>query len=84
MGITGTGLAYSLTNFINITVTQGYMTRIPGLKDACIWPDASSFRGFREFLSLGIPSMTVIFLEQSAFELLLLFGGFLGVKASAA
>jgi len=84
MGIAGTGAAYSLTNLINIIATQLYMTRIPALREACIWPSAESFTGFRSFMKLGLPSMAVIFLEQTAFELLLLLGGYVGMKASAA
>lgn len=63
LGLAGTGFAYSFTNFINVAVTMIFMASIPKLKDASIWPDASSFTGFKEFLSLGIPSMIVLFLE---------------------
>ena len=82
MGIKGTGISNTLTNFISLAINCIYSEFfLPDIKDAIFLPDKSCYdkEGIIEYLKLGIPSSLCFILDAGAFNLMVLTTGFLGV-----
>ena len=57
------------------------MTQIePSIQDAVQWPNERSFEGLWEYMSLGLPLGVMLCLEWWAFEIMVLFSGYIGVE----
>lgn len=86
-GVTGTGLAATLTNLLiligNIIVTN----RAAGLEDAlavklCA-PSVIQPSELKKQLRIGLPMMLIMFMDFTSFQVMTLFAGDLGVDQQA-
>ena len=84
LGIQGIGIACSLSNLLIYVGNLIYPAFITEISDAVFLPNRHSFRGFRQYFEIGIPSCLILCLEWWAFEAMTLISGYLGVDSQAA
>jgi MATE family multidrug resistance protein len=82
--IIGLAIATSLTYFISFVSITIYTSLMTEIKEAWFLPNKQTFNGLWEFMVVGIPSVTLQCFEWWAFEVILLFSGFISVEAAAA
>lgn len=79
-GVNGIALATTITSFSTLSITICNIV----LKKDCVrpnswhWFNKDSFKGIKEYLSYGIPSMLMLILELLLFEILMILSGCLG------
>ena len=83
MGLKGLGLAMSLTNFNLLLIVLIYCFCYPQISVALRRPDLESFKGWKEYLGIALPSMIIICSEWWAFEILTIISGLIGIEAQA-
>lgn len=84
LDIKGTALATTLTYFLNFIVTTLYVSTIKELRPAWFLPNRNSFRGLCEYLKLGIPTVTIMLVDWSSFEIMTLIAGYISMTAQGA
>jgi len=59
LGIIGIGYSSSLTNLIVYIINVLYPLFVEEIKEAIFFPNAGSFKGFKEYASIAIPSSLI-------------------------
>lgn len=77
----GVALSTTITYFLNFIVSILYVSTIKELRPAWFLPNKNSFRGLSEYLKLGIPTVTIIIVEWSSFEIMTLIAGYISLTA---
>jgi len=80
LGIKGIGIAAFISNFMIFIGEFAYPYSIEELRPALKGPDWRMFKDLSGYLKLGVPSALVLCFEMWAFEFIILFAGYLGVK----
>ena len=75
MNILGIGLAYTVSQFILVAFATVYATCLPSISEAISFPNADSFKGWGNYLKLGLPTMVMLWSEDLAFYGLTLLSG---------
>ena len=57
---------------------------IPQIKKALFWPTSDSFTGWGEYLAISAPATIMMCAEWWAFEILIIFAGYISIEAQAA
>lgn len=83
MGISGVGIAGSVSNLVVYLCLLKYTSIIPDIQEALSWPSSSSFTGLEDYLRIGIPSALMLCIEWWAFEVMTLVTGYISVDAQA-
>ena len=84
LGIAGTGYASSISNLSVYLSLLVYTSMVSEISEAVQLPNARTFQGIYEYLSLGIPSAMMLCLEWWAFEAMAVMSGYVGVNEQAA
>ena len=81
-GLKGTGYAgiCSFTIQLLVLIIALLCTDI---RKSLVWPDSRTFDGCREFFRIALPNTLMIFLDIWAWEAMMIFSGWLGVKEQA-
>ena len=81
LGVKGLGLATAITNLSLLVMVTIYASCIPSIQEAlfCI-QFKSAFKGWKEYLGLGLPATVMLCSEFWAFEILIFLAGILGVQ----
>ncbi|TNV79111.1 hypothetical protein FGO68_gene194 [Halteria grandinella] len=88
MGIKGPGLANIITNLVNLVAVHIYTKRFTDTKvskEAYIMPTRECFDlvGLLEYMKLGLPSIGMVCMEWSSFEIMTIYSAYIGVTATA-
>jgi Na+-driven multidrug efflux pump len=84
-GVIGTGIAACLTNAF-ILAGNIHVTNIqPSLKEALDVKlfDPKVFENIYQYLQIGFPSMVIMFLDWTSFQILSMLSGYIGVTEQA-
>ena len=60
MGLTGIGVASTLSSSLLLCCTLMYASSLSEIEDAIFWPDVTVWHGWKEYISLMISTTTVI------------------------
>src|SRR5258708_3617362 len=83
MGAFGNGLASSLTNFINY-ICISILVKQKAKKETLVPFNGDSFKGFKEFFHVALPSSLMICLETWNYQITALMTGYLNSKTQIA
>jgi len=83
MGIEGIGYASSISNLSVYMSLIMYTHTTPSIQEAVQMPNARTFQGLYEYLTLGVPLAMMLCLEWWAFEAMVLMSGYIGVDEQA-
>lgn len=83
MGIEGIGYASSISNLSVYMSLIMYTHSTPSIQEAVQMPNARTFQGLYEYLTLGVPLAMMLCLEWWAFEAMVLMSGYIGVDEQA-
>lgn len=65
-GLRGLGMASTITSLLLVAMTELYAWCLPSIQDTLFWPDATSFHGWKEYFSLGVPTTIILCAEYFA------------------
>lgn len=82
-GVVGGGMAMATTFIFIYTFLTLHSHCIPEIRKALFWPTADSFTGWGEYLSISTPATIMMCAEWWAFEVLIIFAGYISVEAQA-
>jgi multidrug resistance protein, MATE family len=83
LGILGIIYASTLTNSIQLLIILIYAWMKQSIKDAIFWPDLESFKDWKLYLALSIPSTMMICGECWFYEIVTIMSGYIGVNEQA-
>jgi Na+-driven multidrug efflux pump len=78
LGITGTGIAGCISNFIILITMLIYTNLLPEISPAVFLPDKRTFEDLYGYLQYGVPSMLMLCLDVWAGSLVMFFASIIG------
>ena len=83
MGVKGAGWAIAIANLFIFIGMNIYMLFVKEIEEAVQWPDRRMFDGLWTQFKLGVPLSLMLAFEWLAYEIMVLFCGFISVEAQA-
>lgn len=84
MGVQGVAIAHNISAVLTIAFVCTYVSMQKEIRDAWYWPSMKTFHNLREFLTLAVPGVMMLLLENTNMQILLLFSGLLGSEDAIA